>query len=208
MSDSGFQTFGRLRHVAQAGVRLNRNQISGWAILLGYFSLLCSLLLFDAAGWRAWKAAQVRSKWLPEIARVESCSRRDQQTLPDPEGTADGRTVYYLECALEYRFRGVPYRTVVTTTSTPSLQVRDEIEEWAARQGPGTELRIRVNPSAPAELLVETALPIHQRPTASDALPGAVAFGVLGALLIAAGRAVQTRNFPWRQSEPVAKAGQ
>ena len=194
MSDSGFQAFGRLRHVAQTGVRVNRSQVSGWAILLGYFALLCSLLLFDAAGWRAWKAAQVRSKWLPEIARIESCSLRDLHPLPDPEGSSDGRTIYYLECALEYRVRGVAYRTVVTTTGTPSLRVRAEIEEWAARQEPGAELRIRVNPSAPTDLRIESALPIHQRPTAGDAMRGAFAFGVLGALLTVGGHAVQKRG--------------
>jgi hypothetical protein len=179
--------------VAEDGARVKWNQVSGWAILLGYFALFCSLLLFDAAGWRAWKAAQVRSKWLPEIARVESCSLRHLQPLPDPDGSSDSRTLYCLECTLDYRVRGVAYHTVVTTTGTPSLKVRDEIAEWAARQEPGTELRIRVNPSAPKELLVQDALPIHQRPTAGDAIPAAVAFGVLGAFLIAAGRFAQKR---------------
>ena len=179
--------------VAQDGVRVNRKQIAGWAVLLGYFLLLCSLLLFDTAGWRAWRAGQVRSKWLPELARVESCAARALQTLPDPDGTADGRTVYSLECSLDYRVRGVAYHTVVTTTATPSPKVRGEIEEWAGRQRPGTELRIRVNPSAPKEVLIEEDLPIHQRPTAGDAIPGAVAFGVLGALLAGVGWAAQKR---------------
>ena len=190
MSDSEFHAFGRLRLVAQDVVRVNKSQISGWAILLGYFLLLCSFLLFATAGWRAWKAAQVRSKWLPEIARVVSCSLREYHPFADD----GGGTVYYVDCGLEYCVQGVPHRTVVTTTSTRSLQVRDEIEEWAARQKPGTELRIRVNPSAPTDLVVETALPIHQRPTAGDAIPGATAFAVLGALLTVAGRVVQKRG--------------
>jgi len=177
--------------VAQDSTHVSKSQISGWAILLGYFLLLCSFVLFADAGWRAWQSAQVRSKWLPEIARVESCSLRHLQPLPDPEGTADGRTVYFLECSLDYRVRGVGYHAVVTTTASPSLLVRDQIGVWAARQGPGTELRIRANPSAPMEVLVEDELPIHQRHTAGDAIPAAVAFGVLGALLTAVGFAVQ-----------------
>jgi hypothetical protein len=134
MSDSRFQAFDRLLHVLQGGAGVKRIQISGWATLLGYVLLLCALLLFAAAAWRGWKAFQVRSNWLPEIARVERCSLRDAQTPPDPDGSSDGKTIYYLDCTLEYRVRGVPYHAVVTTTGTPSLKVRDEIEEWAARQ--------------------------------------------------------------------------
>ena len=144
----------------------------------------------------------MRSKWLPQIARVRTCSLREYH----PFAQDGGGTVYYLHCRLDYQVGGVPYDTVVTTTSTRSTEVRDEIVDWAVHQRPGAELPIRVNPAAPEELVVEAILPIHQRPTSGDALPGAVAFGILGAILTVTGRTFHTRDLPGRPIEPGAKA--
>src|SRR5690348_9739095 len=82
-------------------------------------------------------------------------------------------------------------RARLNTTSAPAataLSRRADIRNWIVNNPPGTTLAVRVNPSDPNDLVVETELPVRQFGTPREAWLTALAFGGAGALLFMAGR--------------------
>lgn len=66
------------------------------------------------------------------------------------------------------------YESDLRTISHRSRVMRDRISEWVEANPPGTMLMLRVNPSNPQEIVVESA--------------SVVLFGASGLLLIVVGR--------------------
>lgn len=162
----------------------------GLAVLVGYFLLICAMLLALAAAWRGYRAYVVKSRWLETAAQIRKCSLEEYH----PFAREGGGVVYSLECRLAFAMGSRRYESDVRTISDRSLAMRGRISEWIADNPPGTTLILRVNPSAPQELVVESALPIRQFSTANDALVSSVLFGIPGILFIAVGRVLVRRR--------------
>jgi hypothetical protein len=159
------------------------NQISGVVTLLGFFLLFASLILFAAAASRAWKAHQIALRWRPAAASIQDCSLG----IDHPFADDGGGTIYSLRCHLSYQFEGASHDAVLSTTSTRSLSVRDDIDAWSISHRSGSALAIRVDPAAPKEFAVSEQLPVAQWPTARDGLATAIPFAIVGTALVAVG---------------------
>ena len=148
------------------------------------------MLMALVAAWRGYHAYVVQSRWVQAEAQIRKCSLEEYH----PFAREGGGVVYSLECRLAFALGSRWYESDLRTISDRSLAMRGRISEWIADNPPGTALILRVNPSAPRELVVESALPIRQFSTATDALASTVLFGVLGILLIAVGRTLVRRQ--------------
>lgn len=169
--------------------RPSKTTAAGVALLFGYFTIFCSLLLFSAAGWRTIQA-RIHSGWPEIMARVEQC----RVEVDHPFASDGGGTIYSLSCKLNYRFADSTRHAVVRTTSTRDIGTRDEIEAWVTLHRPESPLVVRVNPRAPEEALIVEELPVHQRPTAADGLSTAIPFLLVGVLLCLAGFRLRRRD--------------
>ncbi len=148
------------------------------------------MLMALAAAWRGYRAHVVQSRWVEAEAQIRKCSLEEYH----PFAREGGGVVYSLECRLAFVMGSRPYESDFRTISDRSLAMRGRISEWIADNPPGTTLILRVNPSDPHEVRVESDLPIRQFPTANDALASTVLFGILGLLLIAVGRTLVRRQ--------------
>jgi hypothetical protein len=164
----------------------SRKPGSAWNLLvfLGYFMLFCAFLMLIAAGWRAYRTHIVNRGWIETPAQVQKCSL----DIYHPFTRDGGGVVYSLFCRLAYEFASRHYESRLRTTSDRSEAVRSSIEDWIPQHGPGTALIIRVNPSDPNEIAVQSELPIHQFNTAREAFLTAIIFGFPGLLFIPIGR--------------------
>lgn len=156
----------------------------GIAILLGYFMLFMATVMLLAAGWRAYRAYLVQTRWIEIQARIKTCA----VDVDHPFARDGGGTRYSLACRLQYDAGFGAYESDLRTISDPTLDMRDRIAEWIGQNPPGTALKVRVNPSSPAELVVRDPLPIQQFLTARDAWMTTLIAGIPGLLLIAIGR--------------------
>jgi hypothetical protein len=164
----------------------SRKPGGAWNLLvfLGYFMLFCASLMLMAAGWRAYRTHVVNTRWIKTSARIQKCSL----DVYHPFVRDGGGVVYSLFCRLTYEFASHPYEYRLRTTSDRSEAVRSSIDDWIAGHRPGTAVTIRVNPSDPNHVAVESELPIHQFNTTRVALVTAIAFGFPGLLFIPIGR--------------------
>jgi len=158
-----------------------RAGIGGIALLLSGFTLFCAILMLVAGAWRSYRTHIIESRWSETSARVEKCGL----DVYHPFSRNGGGTVYALRCRVDYEFGLRRYESDFHTTSDRSQQVRDQIDVWAARHGRDAVLNIRVNPSNPREIAVESQLPIHQFNTARESWLTAMAFSAGGLLLLA-----------------------
>jgi hypothetical protein len=163
----------------------SRKPGGAWNLLvfLGYFMLFCAFVMLIAAGWRAYRTHIVNTRWIETTAQVQKCSL----DVYHPFTRDGGGVVYSLFCRLAYEFASRQYEHRLRTTSDRSEAVRSSILDWIPQHRPGTTLTIRVNPSDPNEVAVESELPIHQFNTAREALLTAIVFGVPGLLFIPIG---------------------
>lgn len=159
-------------------------------LLIGYFCLFCTLFAPPFGVWDAWREYTIQSKWRPAEARIERCEAETYRK----NGTHARATAYYVRCQLRYEFGlGIhEYRLRTMNDRSASASVR--AADWVAQHGPGTVLAVRVNPSHPEELVVESELPIRQEQAAKEALTLALGFAGVGVALIAIGR------WSWRRS--------
>jgi hypothetical protein len=136
------------------------------------------------AGWRAYRAHLVGSRWIETTAYVEKCQLDTYHSFR----RNGGGTAFSLRCRLEYDAGFRRYESNLYTTSDHSWQMREAIADWAAHHGRGSTLNVRVNPANPKEFVVTSELPIRQFLTASDAAMAAAIFGAGGLLLLVIGR--------------------
>jgi Protein of unknown function (DUF3592) len=153
-------------------------------VFFGYFMLFCAFLMLIAAAWRTYRTHIVNTRWVETPAQVQKCSLR----LYHPSTRGGGGVVYSLFCRLSYEFASRDYEFRLWTTSDRSEAVRSSVLHWIPQHRPGTALIVRVNPSNPNEISVESELPIHQFNTAREALLSAIVFGFPGLLFIPIGR--------------------
>lgn len=161
----------------------------GLVLLLGYFLLLCASVMLLAAGLRAWRDHVVASRWVEAQAQVRKCALG----VYYPFARDGGGITYSLRCHVVYDLDSRHYESDFRTISTRSLETRSRIDEWIAENGPGTALPVRINPSAPGELEVQTDLPLRQFATTRDHLLTTLVFAAPGFLLLAIGRKLVRR---------------
>jgi len=158
--------------------------MSALVLLLSLFLFTGAVLMAAAAVWRAYRAFDVESRWTEAPARIEKCSLNEYH----PFARDGGGTTVSLHCRLGFAFGARQAEYDLRTRSDRSLQTRADIRNWIVNNPPGTTLAVRVNPSDPNDLVVETELPVRQFGTPREAWLTALAFGGAGALLFMAGR--------------------
>jgi hypothetical protein len=126
----------------------------------------------------------VGSRWIETPARIEKCSLNKYH----PFVGNGGGTTFSLRCRLGFSFGARRAEYDLRTRSDRSLQTRAGIWNWIVMNPPGTILAVRVNPSDPNDLVMETELPVSQFGTPREAWLTAPVFGGAGALLFMAGR--------------------
>lgn len=166
-----------------------RNKFSAIALLFGYFIIFCALLLTAAGGWR-WVRDKRQAGWPLVQATVDRCSLDENH----PFQSEGGGTTYNLKCAFNFYFADATRIATVHTTSTRSLEVRDQIVAWTRRHRKGSALTLRVNPGDPSEVLIRGGLPIHQQPTPGEGFEGGAVFGLVGIALSGIGWAMRLRG--------------
>jgi hypothetical protein len=171
---------------------------SAWGILVlvGYFCVLCSLIMASAAVWRTWHEYTISSHWIETQATIQKCGL----SVYHPFSRNGGGVVYSLNCSLLYQFSLEPRFNQFRTTSNRSESVRAAIEDWIRQHPNGTVLTIRVNPSDPRQFAVEGPLPIEQFNTAREGWITALLFAALATLLIGLGRLLTARAIRARNS--------
>jgi hypothetical protein len=156
----------------------------GVMILFGGFSIFCAFPMFLVAGWRAWHAHRIESRWVETTASVDQC----RLAVTHGSGRSSSAMYYSLRCRLNYQFDANPYQFELRTTSLHSGEAANSINDWVEGHRTGAVLRVRVDPSDPRDLAVISELPIHQFPTAREGWMTGVIFLVFGTPLLALGR--------------------
>jgi hypothetical protein len=164
---------------------------SAWGILvlIGYFCVLCGLIMTAGALWRTWHEYTIAAHWIETQATIQECSL----DVYHPFASDGGGVVYSLKCTLLYQFSLEPRVNQLRTTSNRSESVRAAIEDWVQQHPKGAALTIRVNPSDPHQFAVESPLPIEQFNTAREGWITALLFAALAAFLIGLGRFLTLR---------------
>jgi len=157
---------------------------AGLVLLFAIFLIFCALVMALTGLWRAYRGYTVESHWTETSARIEKCLL----SVYHPFERNGGGTTYSLGCQLsfDYGLHHVEYR--LHTRSDRSPAARTAIRNWIRENPPGTTLAVRVNPSNPNDVAVESDLPLRQYGTPRDAGLTALVFGAPGLALFAIGR--------------------
>lgn len=158
-------------------------RLAGIGMLVGFFCLLCAVIMIPAGLWRTWQQSAFDS-WIASEARINWCDVELDAHLT----TLRRRNVYSLHCNLAYEFNGQSYQPGYVATSNKQYETKRDIEKWIAGNRPGSRISIKINPAAPDQFFVTGKLPVHPFNTPEDAWVTTEVFGGLGVLLIAASR--------------------
>jgi hypothetical protein len=122
---------------------------------VGFFVLFSSLGTFGSAGFLTYRANVAQTQWPEAAAQIEDCMLGEYGSA----AKASGEMSYALHCGVTYQLAGRSYKNSISTKFTHSLQDRSEIKHWIALNRPGSTLNIRVDPSYPDRLIVQSPLP-------------------------------------------------
>ena len=161
----------------------NRNH--GWTVKItctaGFFLLIAGAGCIGSAAVLSHNQNVARSSWTETTGRVRNCHVYSFKTSKS----------YDLFCDINYQLAGRTYRDTFSAGITHSSHTRAAFADWVARNGPETDLQIRVNPTNPHRFVVESSLPFHYGDhNPDDFVRAAIVMFVAGGILVQTGRSL------------------
>jgi hypothetical protein len=149
---------------------------------LGFLLLFSSLGTVGSAVFLAHRA----TAWTPAVAQVQDCSLEEY----GPQGGERSA----LGCEIAYRLAGQTYSTSFLTRFTSSPRERLAIIDWISHSRSGVTLNLRVNPSYPSEIIVQSPLPVGQGDDPNDFVHAAGVLGVGGLVFLVSAGVIMRRR--------------